>query len=69
MLVLSRKSGEKIVFPGREIEIVVLSVKGDRVRIGIAAPPQVAVHREEVWEALRAQDLDGRRPDQLAGAG
>lgn len=47
MLVLSRRPGEKIIING-DIEITVVSVKGERVRIGITAPPTVPVDREEI---------------------
>ncbi len=48
MLVLSRKVGEKIVIPGLEAEITVVAVKGRAVRLGIMAPSEVSVRREEV---------------------
>ena len=48
MLILTRKSGESVVI-GDDITVTVLSVKGNSVRIGVAAPKEVAVHREEVW--------------------
>ena len=49
MLVLSRRPGEEIILDG-DIRVTVLSVKGDRVRLGIAAPPSVKVMRQEVLE-------------------
>ena len=49
MLVLSRKIGQRIVVPQSDLRIVVLSVRGRQVRLGIEAPPDVAVLREEVW--------------------
>jgi carbon storage regulator len=49
MLVLSRKVGEKVVVPDCGLIITVLAVQGQRVRLGISAPPETAVHREEVW--------------------
>jgi carbon storage regulator len=51
MLVLSRKIGERIVVPGCKLEIAVVAVNGKTVRLGISAPPEVEVHREEVWRA------------------
>ena len=51
MLVLSRKEGESIVIQGR-IVISVLDVRRHRVRIGVEAPRNMAVHRREVWEAI-----------------
>ena len=47
MLVLTRKNGQEIVIDGR-IRITIVSVKGDRVRVGVSAPPEVRVDREEV---------------------
>jgi len=49
MLVLSRQLGEEVVIDG-SIRVSIVAVKGDRVRIGIAAPPSVAVDRQEVYE-------------------
>jgi carbon storage regulator len=48
MLVLSRRPGERIVFPDLNITVEVTSVKGNGVRVGIDAPPHVAVFREEL---------------------
>ncbi len=56
MLVLSRKRDEKIVI-GNNIVITVVDVRGDKVRLGIEAPTEVPVHRQEVLDAVkRAQD-------------
>lgn len=52
MLVLTRKSGEEIVIDD-EIRITVVAVKGDRVRVGITAPPEVRVDRDEVHRRVR----------------
>ena len=49
MLVLSRRPGERIVLPHCGWVLTVVSVRGNRVRLGIAAPAGVAVYREEVW--------------------
>lgn len=51
MLVLSRKKNESIVI-NNDIVITVVEVRGDKVRLGIVAPRDVAVHREEVYEAI-----------------
>ncbi len=53
MLVLSRRLGEKIVLPGLDITVQVVSVQGGVVRIGIEAPRDVKVYREEVLERDR----------------
>jgi carbon storage regulator len=55
MLVLSRKVGEKVVVPACGLTLTVLSVQGQRVRLGIAAPAETVVHREEVWERQRTE--------------
>lgn len=52
MLVLKRKVGEQIVLPGHEVTIEVLGCEGGRVRLGISAPSEVAVHRGEVWQRI-----------------
>lgn len=54
MLVLSRKKDEAIVING-DVVITVVEVRGDRVKLGIAAPRDVPVHREEVFAAIQAQ--------------
>lgn len=54
MLVLSRKEDEKILI-GDDIEIMVISIRGDKVRLGINAPKHIPVHREEVYEAILAE--------------
>jgi carbon storage regulator len=56
MLVLSRKIGEKIVVPACGLTITVVSLKGNRVRLGIAAPEDVRVDREEVWKRLMEEE-------------
>ncbi len=55
MLVLSRKVGQKIVVPGCDMTISVVNVSRNRVSLGIAAPQELAVHREEVYR--RIQDI------------
>jgi carbon storage regulator len=49
MLVLTRRPGEEIVIDG-DIRVTIVSVRGDRIRIGIAAPPSVVVDRQEIHE-------------------
>jgi carbon storage regulator len=55
MLVLSRKIGEKIVIPQQNITLTVLEIRGDRIRLGITAPADVSVHRQEIWEKIHEQ--------------
>ncbi|MGI9454995.1 MAG: carbon storage regulator CsrA [Aeoliella sp.] len=52
MLVLSRKKNESIII-NDDITIVVVEIRGDKVRLGIEAPKEVPVHRNEVYEAIR----------------
>ncbi len=52
MLILSRRTDESIVI-GDEVTITILSVKGKQVRIGINAPPDVSVHREEIYQRIQ----------------
>jgi len=54
MLVLSRYRDESI-FIGDDIIITVVDIRGDRVRIGVQAPPDVSVHRQEVYEAIKGE--------------
>jgi carbon storage regulator len=49
MLVLSRKVGERIVLPDSGVVLTVLGIRGGQIRLGISAPPEVAVFREELW--------------------
>ena len=53
MLVLSRGKGEKIIIGNGEIVLEVLEIKKDGVRIGIAAPKETQVHREEIWDKIK----------------
>jgi len=55
MLVLSRQRDETIMI-GDNIEITVVDIRGDKVRLGINAPRQVQVHRKEVYEAIRSEN-------------
>ena len=72
MLVLTRKSNQSIMI-GDDIEISVLSVMGDKVRIGIQAPRSVPVYRREVYVAIqreRDDDLiDSEEPSELGALG
>lgn len=52
MLVLSRKKDE-VICVGEDIRILIVEIRGDKVRIGIDAPPGVAVHRLEVFKAIK----------------
>src|SRR2546430_2555487 len=60
MLVLSRQRDETIMI-GDEIEITVVDIRGDKVRLGITAPTRIPVHRKEVYEAIRAENQRAAR--------
>jgi len=76
MLVLSRKKNESIVI-NNDITIVVVEIRGDKVRLGVEAPKEIPVHRREVYDAIKRSeeqnsendnpDTNGR-PDTTAGA-
>lgn len=58
MLVLSRKKNESIVI-NNDITVVVVEIRGDKVRLGIEAPKEVPVHRREVYEAIKRNTVQG----------
>ena len=58
MLVLTRSIGERLIINDGEIKLSVLEVKGNQVRIGIDAPRDVSVHREEVFERIRSENQE-----------
>jgi carbon storage regulator len=55
MLVLSRHREEAIMV-GDDVEIVVVDIRGDKVRLGVNAPSRVAVHRKEIYESIRQEN-------------
>jgi carbon storage regulator len=78
MLVLSRHRDETIMI-GDDIELTVVDIKGDKVRIGIKAPTRIAVHRKEVYDAIKREneraasikrpELDCARPPRASSHG
>ncbi len=55
MLILTRRVGETVMI-GSEVTVTVLGVKGNQVRIGVNAPKDVAVHREEIYERIKREE-------------
>jgi carbon storage regulator len=68
MLVLSRKKNESIII-NDDITIVVVEIRGDKVRLGIEAPKEVPVHRIEVYEAIRRNMESSSEQPRESGAG
>lgn len=67
MLVLSRKKNESIMI-GDDIEIVVVEIKGDQIKLGVKAPKNVTVHRAEVYEEIQLENKKAATaPKQIAG--
>jgi carbon storage regulator len=60
MLVLSRRVDERIMI-GDQIEISIVDIKGDQVKIGIQAPATVKVYRKEVYEAIQQENIEAAR--------
>jgi len=69
MLVLSRQKDETIMI-GDDVEITVVDIRGDKVRIGITAPPHIPVHRKEVYEAIKRENRAAAqvKPEDISGA-
>ena len=66
MLILSRKLNERIII-GDQIEISIVDIKGDQVKIGIQAPSHVKVYRQEVYRAIQRENIEAikAKPDRI----
>jgi carbon storage regulator len=58
MLILTRRVGETVMI-GNDVTVTILGVKGNQVRVGINAPKNVAVHREEIYERIKHEQQQG----------
>ena len=71
MLVLSRKIDESIMI-GDDVELVIVAVRGDKVRLGITAPKSISVHRREIYDAVQRGGTDRKAPqaksEEIGGA-
>jgi carbon storage regulator len=70
MLVLSRQRDETIMI-GDNVQVTVVDIRGDKVRLGITAPREIQVHRKEVYEAIKRENEQAAklRPDDVADVG
>jgi len=68
MLILTRRVGETVMI-GNDVTVTVLGVKGNQVRIGVNAPRDVAVHREEIYERIKREEQEGVAPEADRGNG
>lgn len=64
MLILTRRIGETLNI-GDEVQVTVLGIKGNQVRIGVSAPKEVPVHREEIYERIKKEKEAGNIPLQV----
>ena len=66
MLVLSRQRDESIMI-GDDVEITIVDVRGDKVRLGITAPKKIPVHRREIYDAIQREKREKQAKEQAAG--
>ncbi len=62
MLVLSRQRDESIMI-GDDVEIIIVDVRGDKVRLGITAPKEIPVHRREIYDAIQREKTEKKAPE------
>lgn len=62
MLILTRRVGETVII-GDDVDVTVLGVKGNQVRLGVKAPKEIAVHREEIYQRICREQQNGNGSD------
>lgn len=62
MLILTRRVGESVMI-GKDIQVTVLGIKGNQVRVGVNAPKEIAVHREEIYERIKLEEEQSKRAE------
>lgn len=65
MLILTRRVGESLMV-GDEVSVTVLGIRGNQVRIGVNAPKDIAVHREEIYERIQQEKADDASSSQVS---
>ena len=63
MLILTRRVGESLMI-GDDVNVTVLGIRGNQVRIGVNAPKEVSVHREEIYERIKKEQADSSTSDE-----
>ena len=64
MLILARKSNQSIMI-GDDIEIIIVEVHGDQVKLGISAPKNIAVHRKEIYEEIQKENIKASKSQKI----
>lgn len=67
MLILTRRIGETLII-GDEVKVTVLGIKGNQVRIGVDAPKEISVHREEIYDRIQKEKLDPSHTSEEVGS-
>ena len=65
MLILTRRIGESVII-NEDITVTVLGIKGNQIRVGIDAPRHVSVHREEIYQRMKTEELEEEEEEEAA---